>query len=403
MMHHEMTNLSLFLTELADMYPEAPALRCDGSTATYSELADDAARFGAYLDDQGVRPGDRVAVMMANQPEFAVVFFGVAYAGAVAVPMDPLHSVREVEFLLTNSGARLLLFAPACAAAATTAALAADVPPVAVDKHALARLTAGFLGRASPVTRAVTDNAVILHTSAAAGVPKGAQLTHGNLLSNQAVVARTLLNLGPDDVVMCCLPLFDALGMTCGLVAAMCTGATLVLMPEFDADEALEMIAGERVTVFEGTPTMYAAMLDVSTRHDLNLASLRVCISGGAAMPADVMRRFEARFGCSVLEGYGHPEISPAACFNHPGEVRKPGSIGKPIHGVHMRVVDQHGIEVPSGQSGEIQVGGGCVTKGYWNAPEATAAAIVDGWFCTGDIGRVDNDGYFFIVGRKTI
>jgi long-chain acyl-CoA synthetase len=298
-----MTNLSLYLTESADMYPGAPALRCDGATTSYSELADRAARFAAYLAEQGARPGDRVGVMLANRPEFAVVFYGGLHAGAVVVPMNPLQSAREVELLLANTGARLLFFSRPCAAAATAGALAADVCPVAVDDTTLAQLTAGFLGRPQPVPRAVDDNAVILPTPAPTGVPKCAQLTHGNLIRNQAVVAGSLLRIGPEDVVMCSVPLFDAFGMTCGLAAAVSAGATLALLPGFDPDKALEIIAAERVTVFEGAPAMYEAMLGVSARHDLKFGSLRVCVSFGAAMPVEVLRRFEDRFGCAVLEG----------------------------------------------------------------------------------------------------
>ena len=348
-----------------------------------------------------MRPGDRVGVMLANRPDFAAVFYGILHAGAVVVPMNPLQSAREVEFFLTNTGARMLFFAPSCAAAATTGALAAGASPVHVDAARLQDLTTDFTGRPRPVTRAADDNAVILHTSGTTGVPKGAQLTHGNLVSNQAVTARSLLGLGPDDVVMGCLPLFHAFGMTAGLVASVSTGATLALLPRFDAGRALEMIAAEQVTVFEGVPTMYVAMLGVADRYDLDFSSLRVCVSGGAAMPVDVLCRCEDTFGCIVLEGYGLSETSPAACFNHPGAVRKVGSIGTPIGGVQMRVVDEHGNEVRTGTPGEIQIRGHNVMKGYWNLPEATAAAICDGWFSTGDIGRVDVDGYFYIVDRK--
>jgi long-chain acyl-CoA synthetase len=398
-----MTNLSLYLVESADMYPDGPALRCDGATTTFSELADNAARFAAYLGDRGLRPGDRVGVMLANRPEFAMVFYGVLHAGAVVVPMDPLRSAREVEFFLTNTGARLLVFAPSCRAAATAGALAAGVPPLGVGEHTLEQLTSGFLGQAWPVTRAGSDNAVILHTSSTTGAPKGAQLTHSNLVSNQAVIARRLLNIGPDDVVLGCLPLFHAFGMTSGLGAAISTGATLALLPTFDPGRALEMVAAERVTVFEGLPPMYAAMLGASARHDPKVGSLRACISAGAAMPMEVLRRFEGKFDCMVLEGYGMPETSGPVCFNHPAALRKFGSIGTPIDGARMRVVDEHATDVPTGTPGEIQVRGHNVMKGYWNLPEATADAFVDGWFSTGDIGRVDEDGYFFIVARKNI
>ncbi|MGO9099871.1 MAG: AMP-binding protein [Mycobacterium sp.] len=398
-----MTNLSLYLVESADMYPDSPALRCDGATTTFSELADNAARFAAYLADRGLRPGDRVGVMLANRPEFAMVFYGVLHAGAVVVPMDPLRSAREVEFVLTNTGARLLVVAPSCGVAATAGALAAGVPSIVVGEHTLEQLTSGFLGQAWPVTRASDDNAVILHTSGTTGVPKGAQLTHHNLVNNQAVIARRLLNIGPDDVVLECLPLSHAFGMTCGLAAAISNGATLALLPTFDPGKALQMIAAERVTVFEGLPPMYPAILAASPGHDPNFGSLRVCISAGAAMPVEVLRRFEGKLDCTVLEGYGLPETSGPACFNHPAALRKVGSIGTPIDGVQMRVIDEHATEVPIGTPGEIQVRGHNVLKGYWNLPEATADAFVDGWFSTGDIGRVDEDGYFFIVARRNI
>jgi long-chain acyl-CoA synthetase len=398
-----MTNVSLYLVESADMYPDGPALRCDGVTTTFSELADNAARFAAYLVDRGLRPGDRVGVMLANRPEFAMVFYGVLHAGAVVVPMDPLQSAREVEFFLTNTGARLLVFAPSCEAAATCGATAAGVPRLSVGEHTLEQLTDDFLGEAWPVTRASDDNAVIVHTSRTTGGPKGALLTHGNLISNQAVIARRLLNIGPGDVVLSCLPLSHAFGMTCGLGAAISTGASLSLLPRFDPGTALEMVADEQVTVFEGLSPMYAAMLRATAGNDPNFGTLRVCISAGSAMPEGVVRRFEDKFLSTVLEGYGLPETSGAACFNHPGAVRKAGSVGTPVDGVQMRVVDVDATEVPAGTPGEIQIRGHNVMKGYWNFPEATAGAIVDGWFSTGDIGRVDEDGHFFVVAHKNI
>jgi long-chain acyl-CoA synthetase len=398
-----MTNLSLYLVESADMYPDGPALRCDGATTTFSELADNAARFAAYLDERGLLPGDRVGVMLANRPEFAMVFYGVLHAGAVVVPMDPMRSAREVEFFLTNTGARLLVFAPSCGAAATAGALAAGVPAIVVGEHTLEQLTSDFLGQAWPVTRASDDNAVILHTSGTTGAPKGAQLTHSNLVSTQAVIARRLLDIGPDDVVMACLPLTHPFGMTCALAAVISTGATLALLPRFDPGIATEMVAAERVTVFEGLAPIYAAMLGRTGGHDPDFDSLRVCISTDAAMPVEVLRGFENKFDCKVLEGYGLPETSGAASSNHPSTMRKTGSIGTPIEGVQMRVVDQHGTEVPTGTPGEIQVRGHNVMKGYWNLPAAAAGAVVDEWFSTGDSGQVDEDGYFFIVARNSV
>ena len=398
-----MTNLSLHLVESADMYPDGPALRCDGATTTFSELADNAARFAAYLGDQGLGPGDRVGVMLANRPEFAMVFYGVLHAGAVVVPIDPLRCASDVEFFLTNTGARLLVFAPACGAPATVGAQAAGVPQIGVGENTLEELTSSFLGHPWPVTRASDDNAVILHTLNTTGLPKGAQLTHSNLACNQGVSARRLLSLGPDDVVMGCLPLSHAFGMTCGLAAAVSTGATLALLPTFDPGRALETFAAEQVTVFEGLPFMYAAMLAATAGHEPDFGSLRVCMSAGATMPVEMVRRFENTSDCTVLEGYGLSETSGPACFNRPAAQRKVGSIGTPIDGVQMRVVDEHATEVPTGTPGEIQVRGPNVMKGYWNLPEANADALVDGWFSTGDIGRVDEDGYFFMIAHKNV
>jgi long-chain acyl-CoA synthetase len=394
-------NLSFYLTESAEMYPQSAALRCEGTTTTYSALCDNVTRFAASLIDDGVKPGDRLGVMLPNRPEFAVVFYGALHAGAVVVPMNPLQSAREVEFFLTNTGTPKLFFAPECAAAATAGALAAGATPVVIDGGSIAGLPSYVPAHSKRVPRAGHDTAVILHTSGTTGVPKGAELSHDNLVRNQAATARGPLNLGPDDVVMGCLPLFHAFGMTCGLGSAMSTGATLALLPRFDPGQALKMLAAERVTVFEGAPTTYSAMLAAANRVEADVSSLRLCISCGAAMPADTLRRFEDRFGCTVLEGYGLSETSPVACFNHPNAVRKVGSIGTPINGVQMRVVDEAGNELPAGTPGEVQIRGHNVMKGYWNLPEATGAAIVDGWLSTGDIGRVDDDGYFYIVDQK--
>ena len=395
-----MTNLSLFLTESADMYPGAVALRCEGVTTTYSELADQAARFAAYVCMYDVQPGDRVAIMLGNGPEFAAAFYGILHAGAVAVLLDPLRSAREVQMALLNTGARLLFFAADCAPAATGAALAAGASPIELDYDMLDILTDDFAGRPRPVSRAADDDAVIVHEFGKTGAPKGAELTHANLVTTQAVIARSVLDLGPEDVVLGCLPLFHAFGLTCGLMATICTGSTLGLLPGFDAQQALEMVAAQRVTVIEAAPTMYTEMLAASDGSGLDFGSLRVCISGGPTLPGDTRRRYEERFGCVLLEGYGISDLAPAACFNQPGKLHKPGSVGSPVSGVRMRVVDECGKEVPVGTTGELQVRGHNVMKGYWNQPEATAAAIVEGWLCSGETGFVDEDGYFYIVDR---
>jgi long-chain acyl-CoA synthetase len=190
-------------------------------------------------------------------------------------------------------------------------------------------------------------------------------------------------------------------GQTVALNVAVASGACLTLLPRFDAGHALRIITGHRVTVFEGVPTMYVALLHQPGRADYDTSALRTCISGGAALPVEVLRGFEEAFGVPVLEGYGLSETSPVASFNHPGRVRKPGSIGTPIRDVRMRVVGEDDGELPTGEVGEIVISGPNVMKGYWLRPEATAEAIKDGWFRTGDMGKVDEDGYFYIVDRK--
>jgi long-chain acyl-CoA synthetase len=200
---------------------------------------------------------------------------------------------------------------------------------------------------------------------------------------------------------MGCLPLFHVFGLTCSLNAGVLSGSTLTLIPRFDGSKALAVVARDRVTIFEGVPTMFSAMLHAPDADSADMSSLRLCVSGGSAMPVEVMRSFEEKFGCIVLEGYGLSETSPVASFNHPHAERKPGSIGTPIRGVEMRLVDDEGKDTPGGEVGEIAIRGENVMKGYWQRPEETAKAIPDGWFRTGDLARTDDDGYFFIVDRK--
>src|SRR6201984_2806998 len=382
--------------------PNRVALRCDDLQFTFAECDAAASRVATLLEQAGVEPGDRVGVMQPNTPAFAIVFYRIIYRGAVAVPMNPLLKAREVTFYLSNSGAKALFGTPAFANEASAGADEVGAQCWIVDDAGLLDLIAGLPEQESPVERGADDVAVILHTSGTTGKPKGAMLTHGNLGRNAEVSVRTLVESGPDDVVMGCLPLFHVFGLTCGLNGSVLAGGMLTLIPRFDPPKALEVIERDAVTVFEGVPTMYSALLSVADEAKPGATrSLRLCISGGAAMPVQVLTDFEKAFGCTVLEGYGLSESSPAAAFNHPRRPRKVGSIGTPIEGVEMRVVDLDGVEVPQGEVGEIQIRGHNVMKGYWNLPDATKATITeDGWLNTGDVGKVDEDGYFYIVDR---
>jgi len=394
-------NLISVLDQAAAGRPGHPAVRMDDMVLGYSDLQEAAGRVVSLLSSLGVAPGDRVGIMLPNVPAFPVAFYGALGAGAVVVPMNPLLKSREVAYYLGDSGAKVLFAWHTAAAEAAKGAAASGTRVVVVDDPDARSLLAGLFPVHTRAERADDDDAVILYTSGTTGQPKGAELTHANLIRNAELTAQTLIGAGPDDVVMGCLPLFHVFGLTCGLNAAVVGGATLTLLPRFDPGKALAIIARDRVTIFEGVPTMYAAMLHHPSSADADTSSLRVCVSGGAAMPVEILHAFEKTFGCMILEGYGLSETSPVASFNHPNAERKPGSIGTPVAGVEMRVVGNDGQELPPGEVGEIAIRGHNVMKGYWGKPEATAEAIPDGWFRTGDLARVDSGGYFFIVDRK--
>jgi long-chain acyl-CoA synthetase len=388
-------NLAGNLVATAARHPGLPALRLDDAVMTYAELDDASARIAARLRARGVAPGDRIGIMLPNVPQFAVVYYGVLRAGAVVVPMNVQLKQREVAFYLGDSGAQLVFAWHDCAPAALDGATEAGAEAIVVEPGELAAALRSTEPVAEVAARSGDDTAVILYTSGTTGRPKGAELTHSNLGRNVEVATR-LFSLEPGDVILGALPLFHSFGQTCGLNAAVTTGGCLALVPRFDPRAVLETIERHGVSVFEGVPTMYSALLNQPERDSFDVSSLRVCVSGGAALPVEILRSFEESFGCIVLEGYGLSETSPIASFNHPDRERKAGSIGTPIEGVEMKLLDT------SDGVGEIAIRGHNVMKGYWQRPEATAEAIdPDGWFRTGDLARVDDDGYFFIVDRK--
>jgi long-chain acyl-CoA synthetase len=363
-------NLATNLVDAVSRFGDRIAVRHDDKTWTYSELDEQSARIAGFLRAREVKPGDRVALQLPNLIQFPAIYYGILRAGAVVVPMNPLLKAREIEYYLTDSGAAMLFDEP-------SAQLLGHEPDFAVTP------------------RSGDDTAVILYTSGTTGKPKGAELTHANLARNARVNVETLLHLTCDDVVMGCLPLFHSFGQTSAMNSAIAVGACLSLVPKFDALKALEVIERDRVTVFQGVPTMYAGLLNHPARQSADLSSLRVCVSGGAPLPVELLHGFEQATGAMILEGYGLSETSPIASFNHPDRPRKPGSIGTAIAGVEMKLVNAaDGV-------GEIAIKGHNVMKGYWGNPAATTEAIRDGWFLSGDLARQDEDGYFFIVDRK--
>ena len=397
-----MPNLATHLTATAKEHGDRPAVKLDDTVLSYDQLLDGARRVVALLKAKGIQPGDRIGLVLPNVPHFPVIFYGAVAAGAVVVPMNPLLKGREVEFYLKDSGASLVFAWQDMAEEATKGATAVDVECIPVEAQGFLEMLAEHEPDDEVVECADDDTMVLLYTSGTTGRPKGAELTHANMITNALTSAETLVELSEEDVVMGCLPLFHCFGLTCGLNAAVAKGACLTLIPRFDAAKALEVVGRDGVTVFEGVPTMYAGMLHVEDADKADMSSLRTCISGGAAMPTEVMKAFEKTFDCMVLEGYGLSETSPVASFNRPDQPRKPGTIGTALRGVEMKLIDDEGNDVTGeGEVGEIAIKGENVMKGYWGREDATAEAIVDGWFRSGDLATVDDEGYFTIVDRK--
>ncbi|MFF7494252.1 long-chain-fatty-acid--CoA ligase [Streptomyces rubiginosohelvolus] len=389
-------SVATILQESAARHPDRIAVVDGDVRVTYRDLWQDALRLAARLRADGVRTGDRVALLLPNSADFPRAYYAVLAAGATAVPVHGLLVAEEVAYVLRHSGCRTVLAAGELATVAEAAAADTDVRVLAVDY--------GGWALDGPEPRDPDDIAVILYTSGTTGRPKGALLTHANLFRNATVCARDLFALTPDDVVLGCLPLFHSFGQSCAMNAALSAGASLVLTSRFTGPDALTLMAREDVTVFMGVPTMYHALAEASAPDAPRPGGLRLAVSGGAALPVALLERFEGIFDTVILEGYGLTETSPAATFNRPAE-RRAGTVGRAIPGVEAAVADPRTedrvVTLADGERGEVVLRGHNVFAGYLDDPRATAAALVDGWFRTGDLGIRDPDGFLTIVDRK--
>jgi len=415
-----MINLSALLENSARKYPAKDAFIFMDKHLSFAQINGAANKVANGLREAGIQIGDRVAVSCLNLPYFPMVYFGILKAGAIVVPLSVLLKRDEIEYHLKDSGAKAYLcfegtadlpmakegFAgfqkvKTCEHFFIITPQLTDLSPIEGIKT-MGMLMANQSADFPTVQTGADDTAVIIYTSGTTGKPKGAELSHSNLAFN-AMLSVNILSLQNDDTQLIVLPLFHIFAMTVLMNAGLCKGATSVLLPRFDAEQVLGLMQKHEVSVFAGVPTMYWGLLNYeNTKFDLKLIAknLKTCVSGGAALPVNVLENFEAKFNVPIYEGYGMSEGSPVVTFNQKEFGKKPGSVGTPVWGVEVKVVDAEGKELPVGEKGELIYRGHNVMKGYYNNPEATAQTLKDGWLYSGDVAIKDEEGFFFIVDR---
>ena len=396
-------NLGTILSASATAHPERTVLRLGDFQMTYAEL-DRAARGVANgLKERGIANGDSVALLVPNVPEFTIAYFGILYAGATVIPINVLAAAPEVTYFIEDANAKLLIVHPLFGEAGAAGAAAAKVPIIVSSGEGD---TMDALAQGDPVDALeptdATQTAVVLYTSGTTGKPKGAELTHTNLFLNCAFVTPRLIPFGEDRMnALATLPLFHSFGQTCIQNTTIASGGSFSLLPRFDAAQAFEIMQRDKINVFAGVPTMYFGLLHHEGGDAYDVSSLKYCMTGGAPMPVEVMNAFEKRFDVVIQEGFGLSETSPVSSFTTLDKPRKVGSIGYPVWGVEMCIMDDDDKPQPDGERGEICIRGHNIMKGYLGRPEATAETLKNGWFHSGDIGLRDEDGCYFIVDRK--
>ncbi|MEV0322864.1 long-chain fatty acid--CoA ligase [Streptomyces sp. NPDC050658] len=394
-----MPNAAASVWEHARSAPESVALRGEGADSwSYGRLRERAAAVAGRLTEQGVRPGDRVLLVAPSVPEFAFAYYGILAAGAIAVTANTMATRRELTYIAQDAGARTVLGWHGITPAPEQAAA-----ELALSYWELRQGLAGLpetdaTGAPHPVS--ADDTAALLYTSGTTGRPKGAQLTHGNL-DACAEIFREVHGITSHDRAVTGLPLFHVFGQACVMATTMRAGGSLTLLERFRTPMMLALIQRDRPTFISGVPTMWNALLGAADGTDADFGGLRLASSGGASLPVEVMRAFEERFGCAIVEGYGLTETTGAATCHVAGGPAKPGYVGRALPGCAISVRDDEGRELPPGEVGEVHIKGPVVMKGYWNRPDATAEALHEGWLRTGDLGATDDEGDLRIVDRK--
>jgi len=398
-------NLGSILLANANEKANSVVIRAGDREITYQELDRAARGVATSLRARGVSPGDKVALLVPNVPEFTIAYFGILYAGATVVPINVLAAAPEVTYFLEDSGARVLFVHPLFEEPGRAGAASLDVDVILAVPGDSPNTVGGMaLGDPcdEPHKTNPQDTAVILYTSGTTGKPKGAELTHSNLVMNCAVVVPRLMPPMPagGHRALAALPLFHSFGQTVIQNGMIATGGSFTLLPRFTPQDAFELIEKDRLTIFAGVPTMYFALLHHRGDRAYDVSSLAACMTGGAPMPLEVMSAFEEKFNVRIEEGFGLSETSPISSFTVPNKPRKVGSIGYPVWGVEMCIVDEEDNRLPDGERGEICIRGHNIMKGYLNRPEANEETLKNGWFHSGDVGYRDEDGCYFIVDR---
>lgn len=418
-----MLNLSVLLEDSARKYPDREALVLGDSRLTYAQVNAAANQVANLLVERGIQPGDKVALSCPNLPYFPVIYYGILKAGAVVVPLNVLLKGREVAYHLADADAKAYFCfqgTPELAIGAEghagfeqtdgcehffmiTADPAAESPLEGTET--LGQALAGKSAVFDPVVTEATDTAIILYTSGTTGQAKGAELSHANTMMNVVTMNRIFKSQPATDSHVLTLPLFHTFGATVQMHAGFSMAATLYLVPRFDAEQVIGLMQKEEITFFAGVPTMWWGLLGALTDAvDVQRIAdnLRIGVSGGASLPVEIINRVKEKLGVTILEGYGLSETSPVVTFSDPDQEPRAGSIGVPIWGVEVKLIDDDWNEIDSsgGGVGEIAIKGHNVMKGYYGRPEATAEAIKDGWFRSGDLARKDEDGFYYIVDR---
>jgi len=428
--------LHSLLTHAALLYPKRTAISYQGRDLSYAELDELSSRFASALIGLGLKKGDRVGLFMPNIPQFPISFFGVLKAGGIVVACSPLYKERELEFQLRDSGSSIVVAAcdivrgndlfqslEQCRGRlelqrVIAASVTDYLPPLKrrlaglakvknVERRDTIRFT-DLIRSHRPLERfpeidPTNDIAVLQYTGGTTGTSKGAMLTHHNLSCNAKMTAMAL-PVNEADVALAVLPLFHIYGMTVTMIAPFYAAAKVVLLPRFDVNEVMETIQKERVTIFCAVPTMYVAVINSPEVLKFDLRSVRACLSGGAALPVAVRKKFIELTGGNLVEGYGLTECSPVThCNPLQDGVVKDGSIGIPAPDTDAAIVDIDDSSkfLAAGEIGELAIKGPQVMKGYWKHLEETDLVLKNGWLLTGDIAKMDEDGYFYIVDRK--